>query len=91
MAQESFKILIQGELKGSLKSTVHAKKNYFHYFNNETRAGYLKSNVLLFLACLFISFKCIERTEILEILQREHAKSIMSFSPKEKLLICFNN
>lgn len=30
MAQETFNILIQGEPKGSLKYTVHTKKNYFH-------------------------------------------------------------
>lgn len=45
---------------GSLKYTVHAKK-LLSYFNNETRTGYLISNVP-FPACSDISFKFIERT-----------------------------
>lgn len=47
----SLKILIQqSKLKGSLKYTIYTKK-LFPYYNNERRAGYRKSNVLLFGAC----------------------------------------
>lgn len=49
MAQENLKILIQRmKLKGPLKYTIHSK-NIIFMFNNERKAGCLKSNVLLFL------------------------------------------
>lgn len=69
MAQETFNILIQGEPKGSLKYTVHTKKKLFSYFNNERRAGYLKSNVLLFPACRFISVNALKARDLRDLVK----------------------
>lgn len=89
MAQETFNILIQGEPKGSLKYIVHTKNKLFSYFNNERRAGYLKSNVLLFPACRFISLNALKDRDLRDLVKGKYAKLINVFFTQRKLTNLF--